>query len=280
MIDVVLDKELSNIFGKLSKEGLALEVILSNTKNKICINKTLIQYFKENISDAVNLERWQNLFVYMSDIGKIKSINNSIDILDTDKLYSLASSTCANNVVFVLKCNSNLPIKHYECLLSDSSKENDLLINLLKTNSLTFYGHDFDTNDQIENFLDRLFRCVKINNRAILVSRYSNFDCNIIKLFSKHYPKNDFWTTYSVGCPSNNLKFIKSKLGEKTKLYTVKTSSELHERRFIINSLIINFDEDFINIEQGKDTWKCDCTIDYELSKTFKSSKSLKEIKF
>lgn len=271
MIELILDKSITNDLMKLTPEGKTLHRILYNEKNIFVISKSLLTYIEENIVGQ-NLVKWTDLFQHLHDEGKFKSIKEK-NTLDVDEIYD--SFNTSRNYIIILKNDSSPIKKECYCCLKDSSKNNQLFKTILENNEVTFRHSDFNENNELLSFFKKIFSCSKTSDRLIIISRYSNFDCDLINLIKNNFYKKCYWTTFkhNNGCTSNNIAFLKSKLGNQLLVYTGR-NEDIHERKIIIDSLLLEFDDDFNKVDVNVDTWKCTCIIDASITSKLREKQS------
>ena len=275
MVEIVFDKNLSHAFGHMNNRGLNLFKIIANQNATIVINKELMEYFSEEVSTIEIKEKWEALILELAHNNRIKATKRVLNKLDSEEVYQNAS-IANNNAVFILK-DAIATMPHHIPLLSNNLSD-QIVHDIASTNKFNLTGIDFNTNDEIDSFFCRLFTCMPSSNRIIVVSRYANFDCNFISCLNSHYQKKEYWTLKNTHDLSNNKAFVQKKLGNQLKHFFVRTKKDLHERRIIINSMILSFDNDFINIEANKETWACQCEINRDKARKFRESKNLIEI--
>ena len=271
MIELILDKSIIDDLMKLSSSGKKLQRILLNERNIFVISNSLLNYIEENI-EKEHLIKWTDLFQHLHDEGKFKSIKGK-DTLNVDDIYD--SYTHTRNYILTLK-NDSLPIsREHICCLKDSSKINQIFTNILENNEITFRYSDFSSNDELFELVNKILTCSKTNERLILISRYSNFDCKIIKLLKSKFNKKSYWTTYKNNgyCTSNDISFLRQKLGNELIVYT-GMNKDIHERKIIADSLLLEFDDDFDKIDITTKTWKCTCIIDFHITGKLREKQS------
>lgn len=265
MIEVILDKSLIYDFGDITvPEGRLIEKILLNDENIFIINSLLLDYFDKNVGK--HLEKWKNCFTYLSDNNKLKpSINNT---LDTNIIFGEAYKV--SDFVLVAKNSTQLNEKG-TCYLKDTSNSNLLLKELLQTNKIILRSSNFADNLEIKSFFQKLFDCSKTSQRIRIVARYNNFDCDLILLLKNKFIQKTYWTTRKNPTdPSMDYKYLKNQLGNNLFVYA-GNKTQIHERKFIIESLVVEFDDDFNKITSNEHTWTCNCIVDKSLSSTLLS---------
>lgn len=258
MLEIILDKSFISDFAKYSKEGINIEKILLNDNNTFIISTALIDYIEDNLSGEV-FNRWEDLFKYLSDNNKLKSISNC-NTLNTDNIYSAIGNT--DNYIIILK-NMELPTNSndYTCYLKDTSLNSNFLIKILQNNQITFRSSDFSSNTEIDKFFNKMIDCSKTNKEVIIISRYNNFSCNLIQKVKSKFSKKEYWTTLKQdNCSTNNVPLMKIQLGTSLKVYTGK-KKDIHERKIIIGNMILEFDDDFDKIKSSLHAWTGSCII-------------------
>lgn len=272
MFEIILDKTIVIDLMKLSDEGRILQRILFNDKNIFIISKSLLEYFEEHLVQE-DFVKWQDLFKFLNDKNQLKSIKGQDTLLVEDIYNSIEKS---RNYIIILKNDLTLISQKYICCLKDSSTCNKLLKKLLENNEITFRYTDFSTNDELFSFFNQMFSCSKTAERVILISRYSNFDCKLIQLLKSKFDEKSYWTTYKTqnNCPSNNMSYLREKLGNKLLVFT-GSNDNIHERKIIIDSLLFEFDDDFNKIDIVENTWKCTCIVDSSVTTELRRKQTL-----
>ncbi len=263
MIEIILDKSFIHDYGDIkSKIGLKLEKIFLNEKNTFIINQSLLKYIDENIQDEF-IEKWRGIFTHLSDNNQLKSSKNNT--LNVDNIFKELPKSSADFII-ILENLDDIINSNIRCSLRKETIEHLLFIELLQQNNMIFRSHYFSNDKEIIQIFNKIFTCSKTKHRVIIVSRYANFNCELIKLFKKSFDKKTFWTTYKgINDPSTNFQRLKNLLGNQLMLYTGK-NEEIHERKLIIGNVIIEFDDDFNKITNDVDTWVCNCIIDKKIS--------------
>jgi len=262
MVEIILDKSFIYNFGDInSKEGRTIDKIFLNENNTFIINSSLLEYIEENI-DITFLQKWEDYFTYLSDNNKLESSKN--DTLDTDVIFK--EETKVTDYVIVLK-NIDNDLNKNSCNLKSILFNDLLFIELLTSNKITLRNSNFKNNYEIKEFFEKLFFCSKTKYRITIISRYNNFDCDIIKVLKNKFEEKAYWTTKKRDFtdPSTNLKNLRNQLGNKLLVFT-GNNEQIHERKLIIGSLIVEFDDDFNKITVDVDTWVCNCLVDKSLA--------------
>jgi len=262
MIEVILNKSFIYDFGDINLElGRLIDKILLNKNNVFIINSSLMEYIDDNISDNVRY-KWEDYFTYLSDNNKFKtSVNNT---LETNTIFVETQNQF--DYVLILKSEDGATSDNNSCNLKSDSINDIFFRDLLEKNQITLRNFNFDSNNSIKIFFEKLFNCSKTNHRIVIVSRYNNFDCDLIEALKSRFTQKTYWTTYKgPSDPTTNIRYLKSQLGNSLLLYT-GNKEQIHERKFIIGSLIVEFDDDFNKITTDVDTWTCNCSVDIELA--------------
>ena len=93
-------------------------------------------------------------------------------------------------------------------------------------------------------------------------------------MIKDNFAQKTYWTTYkSYKCSSNDIDYLKQKLGTKLMIYTGK-NSDIHERQILIDSMLIDFDDDFDKIDVANKTWKCTFMIDSNITNQLRKKQS------
>jgi hypothetical protein len=262
MIEVILNKSFISDFGDINLElGRLIDKILLNENNIFIINSSLMEYIENNISDNVRY-KWESYFTYLSDNSKLNTSANNT--LDTNAIF--AETPKQFDYVVVLKSEDGATYDNNSCNLKSDSINDIFFRDLLEKNQITLRHFNFDSNSAIKLFFKKLFNCSKTNHRIILISRYNNFNCDLIEVLKNRFTQKTYWTTYKGNSdPSTNITYLKSQLGNSLFLYT-GNNEQIHERKFILGNLIVEFDDDFNKITTDVDTWTCNCSIDKQLA--------------
>jgi hypothetical protein len=268
MIEVILDKTFINNFGDITSDiGRSIDKILLNENNVFIINTSLLEYVEEHINIDYK-DKWESYFTYLSDNNHL--ISSNTNTLNSDIIFDEAPYQHDYRIILTNNDIDNINT----CNLSINTINNTLFKGLLENGMCTFRNTNFNTNDEIKLIFEKLFYCSKTIHRIIIISRYNHFDCDIINILKNKFNKKSFWTTYKgPNDPSTNLRLLRQQLGNSLLLFT-GDKEQIHERKLIIGTLIVEFDDDFNKITHDYSTWMCHCSVNKDLANTLRSKQS------
>lgn len=241
--------------------------ILFNENNSVVLNREMIEYLEVNL--PTSSQKILKAFLYNVSDKKRVIKDNSIVLNDYENSFKkyydnsdipLLIPVCKELTTFFNRENYvNLFVFNSNELYDDSLKK------LLSQNSIIISYQDFNNNDEIISFIDNIYKIPKkietvyCFNRDIssrFIERFKSERIHYYTLFNRRtqfYEYKDF---------RNELRSATSPL---LKLYTIKNTSLIHERKIFIHGLCISFDNAFENILVEEPTW--DITIQSNLRK-------------
>lgn len=268
-------------FGAMSfnSKQLLVSNIFNNTSSKIVVSKNYIEfletYFSGTHSDLFKL------FV-KSIVGNgqksesvitpaFKNIENELANLHT------ASS---GDITIIL---SKSPIRHMGCNLDcvgnfdlfDSNKTHHLIVNLCARNEVSYRHFDFQNDSEIKSFFDSMFLIPKRIVGAFIFGRYCNFSGhNLFETLKRRSPKVRVYTNNPKRYPQeidHKIKEAKSLFGKTCNIFSTSQAALIHERKLLVDKLIIEVDDDFDKLSVSNQTWKIDISYSDSLFKSILS---------
>lgn len=258
--------------GKTEKEIIILS-IFENKNNKFILNKSLLnQYENEFKEDSQELEVFRTQFAYLINerainIGSDK--NDLVQILeDTHSKYLSGKNDFETYAQLSIDKEDSLKNK-FSGILSEIDNiigKDYLYFNLAAYNprAVTFRNYNFTNNEDIKNVFSNLYNLktkpfVDIFDRNINLSHiYYDVIKSDANVQVNYYTKN-----------LHNIRFVlDDNLILKSKFNRIKifrsASNDLHERRLMFNTIIVEVDNDLQNVTFDNNTWKIDiylCSI-------------------
>jgi hypothetical protein len=270
MIEIILEKSILDVFGIVGfKQSKLLDRIFLVEKNLFVLSKELVDYIENNATEPQK-HKWFDLYTMLNDNKQIAYAKNNT--LNTDMIFTELPKKY--DFVIVL---TNTTENDKSCAISNTNTLNNIFLNLLQNNAHTAFSHvAIQQNTEITSIFNKFFNCSKSNAyRMIIISRYLNTECEIIRLIKHYFPKKSLWTTHKkVPCITNNGSALRTKLGNSLELHT-GSSSQIHERELIIGNMVIDFNDDFYKITTDNPTWNCNIMIDQEQANSLRAKQSI-----
>lgn len=257
-MEIILDKSFINELSIVhTKNSIVLDRILTNKNNSFIINKKLLTYIEENLTDEL-FRKWENIFIYLSDNQHLISSNE--DTLDSNKIFNEIYKKSDFSIIL-----SSYSLKNASSLNKETLNDK-LFISIMENSTIVFRPTDFTNQNEIINFFKQIFHYSKYNGRIILTSRHDNFNCALINELKLRFDQKDFWTTKKfTNCKTNSLEEMKKILGKQLRIFTT-TNEYLHERQILMGNCILEFDDSFDKIDFETKTWHCTLSISQTLT--------------
>ncbi len=240
--------------------------ILYNEDIDILLTKNYLNVIENHIN---NTEILQSLIIELSDSNRL-----SVETLDNDENNIFEKLYIDNNEniesLFALTLNEEPNIEHY-CYSKKNKKNKNkefIIFELLKSSVISLHYYDFTSNQDIQNFIKKVFKLPKNLSRIEIFNRYSEYKYfDFLKNKSIHYfnfiPKGQLH--------KRKLEYItiekdlKLNLGRNLVLKTTDDSTKIHERKIFFNHFIITTDQAFDNLLISEPNWKIDIEIDRKI---------------
>jgi len=250
-----------NDFNYSNRENLD---ILFNKNNQFVLNRKVIDNIEEKIHPD-NIEYFKSFIRELIDDGRLENINDiePENYLETSiKYYEISN----NEFLIPIKSSEVSGFKKdcfHNLLDINSTNEYDVILKqLLSTSYIQLTYQDFESNNQIDEYLENLFSIPKFINEVHCFNRDISF--RFIDRFGRR--KINYYTL--IKQPVRNYiseyratkKEFTQKVSGKFKLFTITNRSLIHERKIFINNLCISFDNAFENILVEEPTWEISIT--------------------
>lgn len=258
-------------FSKLSNPNkteidIDIQALVSNRNNKHIVSKSLIEAVESRYSKD---EVTQLIGPYLVEIMDKYSVNIKSNM--SENFENILSSTTENNIKLPNPYNISAAISMTEISIKSKCTViiipkiqkpgfNWLVFKLACYNpiSITLRYSDFTNNNQIKDIFDGIPALEHLNEQPNIFDRQNNLNHHYfdsIKSRVIHY-----YTARGRNSIESNSKCneIISHL-RRARTYLAPTT-QIHERKLIIGSYIIESDDDFQNLEITRTTWKVDFT--------------------
>lgn len=272
-----------------SAEDILIANIINNSNNKFLFNGNFESQIRAQIDQANPIFDVYQQFIQNFINSSIISLPSSGAQTDDEELIKMNSHY--NNVNKVAKqttyvrigYTTNPSLKAHDFAFFDTiSKPNFdwACINLAANNpnSITVRYNDFRTVADVKRFLDSIYKLANSISYINVLDRYKNIGHS---LFDWFIGKSTIEYLTLRGEVIELKQFQKDLRNKFKKAFIYTTSRQyLHERKLFFSDLIIEFDDDFHNIDPGQPNWKIDITCCSITFNQFKEKKNLRFKKF
>lgn len=242
------------------KKGLD---ILYNIESKICFTRKYIDLLEAKVE---NPDAYKALVTELYDSGRVHietlPAKNSIE----EEFISIENSS--NLDVLIPVANSSIPdiktkLKTYLVELNNiQEKSREWIALQLATKGTCILSHlDFSSNKEIESFFSETYLIPRNHNQIFIFDRdrtakYREALKNKnIRYYTIHL-KGRFYAHEL----KPDLLMLKKDLGNKLQLFYTNKRDLLHERKVIIDNLLITADNSMINLLKNSPTWEISIT--------------------
>lgn len=271
-MDLFLDKEvfiyyLNTLLIPTNDDSkLIIKKIIDNPKNKFLLTKRVIEDIESNLNDNDLLKN------YFHDWMKILIDTSLIDLVDykevltldyTQEIEHILNSYHGSLIIGIFLDSKSLLKTNIPCsIISQIAKPNlSWIISELagNINGLSVRYFDFQSDDDIKTFFKEIFLLPIKVDEVYIFDRQCNLNHNCFEKLITRKPRVRYLTARGKSPVDNfaNKQALIKKFGTKAELY-LSRKENIHERRIILDSLIIESDDDFFNILFNRNTWKID----------------------
>jgi hypothetical protein len=242
-----------------------LNSLINNPLNRFVISRDYVDYLeKKNAGNP----KWEVMSVYLMQlinnpnsvlrIHDDKSTTEDAIIKSLDKNYQ-SDKKISKKPVFVIFSKTNTIDKLYCVNITKVKKPNTewALLKLASYHpaSVTLRYHDFSNDVQISNLVANLININITISPIFIFDRQVNLEHRLFDSFKRsntihYYMSSKKYDDYKAT--------LKKNFGT-LKVYSAHTN-DIHERKIVCNSLMIEADDDFSNITIQRTTWKLDLT--------------------
>jgi len=271
-MDLFLDKEVllyyfNNLFNPSRDEiKVTIERMLNNPKNRFLISESIIDCIESSLNSDELIIDYFHGFVKSTIDGSIinlENYNNRDKRNYNDEFRSLISSYHGTFISCIfLNPETTVQVEIPFSILSKISKPNlSWIIRELASNNngLSVRYFDFKTDNEIKTFFKDIFHLPLCIDEVYIFDRQCNLNHDRFDELIKRKPNLKYFTARENSFAEDlvNKRTVTNKFGPSSELY-VSRRENIHERRIIIGSIIIDSDDDFYNILCERRTWKID----------------------
>lgn len=245
--------------------------ILNNQCNRVVINKTLQQLISDEIPGGHPLRNFYELFVaqLINDRGVVINSNNEseldevleeIDIYYADTLpLNRKSGTYAKVSYNEFASLSNLNFASLQ--RSQKPNSNWIICNLayLCPNSLTLRYSDYNNINEVLSSLNVIYGLANKKTFVNIFDRHQNLEHRLFDWFIGKCRVEYLTMRTPIVVVNDFVLRLRNKF-TRAHVYVANNNNNIHERRVLFEGLSIEFDDDFINIDPARPTWKIDIT--------------------
>lgn len=249
-----------------------LNNIVYNESLKISFSKTYIDLLDSNEDNG---EFFKGLIQELYDTDRIIIEKCHLKPKPKEEFELLASS-CIDSFFIPIIVNEDPVLKNIKSLLVlNGLKKHEkgwIVKELLSKSIYNVCYQDFLTDKEIEKFFSNLFCICNFLKEVVVFDREVNSSLlsTIKGMNVKYYTYSKRGRQYDIDrqTAKNDLK---RELGGKLKLFYTNDLRILHERKIIIENLIITIDNSRSNISINEPTWEIIVTLDEEKASRWKS---------
>jgi hypothetical protein len=250
-----------------SENDKNIDSIIENNLNKLVLCKKQLDYIESKILDG-KLKEYFRLFIAEVINSRKVSPNVSLSTNDDDIYnsildgYAELNESHKSDFCFCFKKKEEKSNSTNDCIFEEYKKPNmhwlGYNIAAYSPRATTVRYYDFSDDSEINSVIE--FYVKRINKAPIIsiFDRYLNLDHSVFSSFSNNYLVHYYTAQQSASQNNENIKNLRKKI-KRLKMF-VGARDIIHERRIIINNLLIEFDDDYWNISVNKNTWKIDIT--------------------
>lgn len=255
--------------------------IFTNGNNKFVISKKYIEFFENYYRDNEHFPIIQSFLKQLIDrkvkeyqTDTLQSNNLPEEISNLLNLYSLTDPiiVCTKNSI-----TSKPDIKNFEFSYSNepNSHWQKILYELLSISIVRINYYDVKNDNEIKEIFTSIQGIFKNLNTIFIYDRELNFTTNTnINSFLDVKNKIIYTKGWGHDPGYTNLKSAKQEIERKFKgrvrIYITKKKEILHERRILINSLIIDSNQDLGAIVSSDKTWTVTICKNLKESESFR----------
>ncbi|QHS56358.1 hypothetical protein GWR56_12720 [Mucilaginibacter sp. 14171R-50] len=235
--------------------------IIYNDTIEVLFSDRYIKHLEQVIPDR---QIFEALIVELSDKSRLKKENTSSDVTIEQEFSSLYQK-CSSPYVFPVSIGDNIVYLQSDengfSTIKSTSTKYKIIDSLLTKGTYQTSYQDFKNDNEISNFFKDVFSLPRVINKVVIINR--EIDVNyMISLKGKliHYYTLKTSGSYFFDDAKEELK----KLGGKVKLHYTTNKRDIHERKIIIDGLIITTDNSFQNLTVKEPTWDINIVYNHE----------------
>lgn len=249
--------------GLSNKEKLLLSNIVFNNTVKICFSKTYLNLLEKS---GINQDYFQALIKELNDENRIEIEKCCGKTLCDDEFKQIATNNQDSFFIpVVIKDDSKFNGVKSLLVLEKSKKNNIEWIKkeLLTKSILSVCYKDFNNDNEIKTFFDSLFLIPKFIREVYVFDREQTSTV-ITKAQGNHIKYYTFMGSSHkyILDRQNARKSLRRELGGRLRLFYTSDPRVLHERKIIIENLIITTDNSRNNLTTAEPTWEITVCID------------------
>jgi len=243
--------------------------IIEKSNNRLVISKNYVTFLEQLFKDSdIVGDIFTSFITELIDEMATKLLNVSVNLKSKnidEEFKGIHSAYAGSFIVPIAEKNPSTTINFPIGILDLALPIHKNLLKLLAAyHSYTFRYNDFNTDIDILSFFNEIYSLFRKIDSVIFFDRYCNIEYH--NYFNELKGKNIDIQYYTSGVALNESMIrerkekIKGYFGKhKTTLYITKSKDKIHERKIIINKvLIIETDDDFAEIKRARLTWKVD----------------------
>ena len=244
--------------------------IIYNDSNKVLFSRKYIEHLEKLIP---NSDLFQALLMELNDKNRIvvetTSLSSTVDeeyleIYKNSNLTFLFPITYSNEVAYSVIKDGKVS------KISNSSIKGRIIDSLFTKGTYAASYQDFENDSDISDFFNELFKIPRSIQEVVIFDRQiTGTLLNGIK--GKKISYYSLLRDRSALAKIEAKNLLKDCLGAKAKLYCTGNARLIHERKILIESLIITSDNSLDNLTVKEPTWEINISSDQTKASTWKA---------
>lgn len=232
--------------------------IIYNSKSKICFSKNYIELLEKSVK---NKDAFFALISELSDTGRIKIEDSAGNINFNEEFVEIAKKAKIPLLIplSINDLNNNIKSIPFLTVINGAKPLNKhwVIIELLSKDICNVCYQDFNSDLEINEFVKSILLIPKFIRNVVVFDREQNSEIlSSIKGYNISY-----YTMLKSGYQNLHLrkeikKDLQMKLGGKLKLFYTSNNRKIHERKIILEDILITFDNSRFNLNTTEPTWE------------------------
>lgn len=279
-MQVLLDVSVLNEFHTGIDNGKKKQLfnIFYNPNVSFLFPKTYLDSLEKNIQ---NKELFQSFITELFDSNRLVAESSKMpkDNLDVSQEFLHYLQTNKETFFFALSSKENPNFVGFESTIvfvnnGIKPNKNWLILELLSNSFINLSYQDFKSDKEITTLFKELLSVPVVVKSVTLFDR--DPAGNDLSLLKELKGKNiEYYTLFRDGRRAihelkDKHRKLKSLLGGKLKLFWTRNSEDIHERKIIIDGLLITVDNSFGNLSISDPTWELTVVFSREKAKKWK----------
>jgi len=264
-MDILLSSDVFKVYfserAKFEKSEIEKDIvsIIENPNNKIILSKFMLNLIEKSIEDNY-LDTYHTIIEHITSTKSINiSANDKSDEHEAlNEMYNnYKQKITSRNLFLCMSIGEILSLKTKNSIIIDQLEKPNWDWILLKVacqnpKPVNIRYFEFPNNQNIQSLFDNLFNVIENINYVMLYDKQQNLTHDYFKKLRTGVQIH-YYTSINHKNQKDVVKTIQKHF-QKVKIFTAKPNF-IHERRLILNHLIIECDDDFQNLSCERPTW-------------------------